>query len=132
MKISNAIAVAGIGIAAALLFSTDSNSQDTCQGGGNHTIQVSPGEDGGASLTYRGGSAENVHVCSGDQVQWVLSGSDRDFFIDFFDGAPFPGAAKRGSSNGVVAVQIDADSGEYNYGVNFAGDEPMDPAIIVD
>jgi hypothetical protein len=132
LKISNAIAVAGIGLAAVLLFSTDSNSQDTCQGGGNHTIQVSPGGDGSASLKYRGGSAENVHVCSGDQVQWVLSGSDRDFFIDFFDGAPFPGAAKRGSSDGVVAVQIDAESGAYNYGVNFAGDEPMDPAIIVD
>ena len=132
MKISNAIAVAGIGIAAVLLFSTDSNSQGTCQGGGNHTIQVSPGDDDSASLQYRGGSAENVHVCSGDQVQWVLTGSDRDFFIDFFDGAPFPGAAKRGSSNGAVAVQIDADSGAYNYGVNFAGDEPMDPVIIVD
>jgi len=132
LKISNAIAVAGIGIAAVLLFSTDSNGQGACNRGGHHTIQVSPGTDGMAALKYKGGSAENVHVCNGDQVQWVLTGSDRDFLVDFFDGAPFPGATKRGSSDGAVVVQIDAESGSYNYGVNFAGDEPMDPVIIVD
>lgn len=132
MKILNAVAVAGFGIAAVLLFSTDSNSQDACNRGGQHRIQVSPGADGMAELTYKGGSAENVHVCDGDRVQWVLTGSDRDFFVDFFSGAPFGGEARRGSSGGVVAVTIDAESGSYAYGVNFAGDEPMDPMIIVD
>jgi hypothetical protein len=132
LKILNTVAVAGIGIAALLLFSTDSNSQDTCNRGGQHTIQVSPGDDGSAALSYKGGSAESVHVCDGDRVQWVLTGSDRDFFVDFFAGAPFGGEARRGSSGGVVAVTIDAESGSYAYGVNFAGDEPMDPVIIVD
>lgn len=132
MKISNVVAVAGIGIAAMLLFSTDSNSQGACDRGGHHTIQVSPGADGAAALKYKGGSAEDVHVCNGDEVKWVLTGSDRDFFVDFFSGAPFAGAARLGSNSNVVSIQIDAESGSYAYGVNFAGDEPMDPRIIVD
>lgn len=132
MKISNVVAVAGISIVAVLLFSTDSNSQGACNRGGQHTIQVAPGADGMAALTYKGGSAEDVHVCNGDEVKWVLTGSDRDFFVDFFSGAPFAGAARLGSNSNVVAIQIDAESGSYAYGVNFAGDEPMDPRIIVD
>jgi len=132
LKISNAIAVAGIGIAAVLLFSTVSNSQDACRGGGKHTIQVRPSDDGMPELKYKGGSAENVHVCNGDEVKWVLNGPDRDFFVDFFSGAPFAGAQRRGSNGNIVSVQIDAESGDYEYGVNFAGEEPMDPVIIVD
>ncbi len=132
MKILNVLGVAGLTAAALMLSSTDSQSQGTCDHGGNHTIQVSPGEGDMAALKYRGGSAESVHVCDGDQVQWVLTGSDREFFVDFMSNAPFPGAAKRGSSGGVISVQIEAASGGYAYGVNFAGDEPMDPQIIVD
>ena len=115
-----------------LLGSVDSHSQDTCDRGGNHTIQVKEGADGMPELKYRGGSAEDVHVCNGDQVQWVLVGSDREYFVDFMGDAPFPGAAMRGSSGGVVSVIIDAESRAYDYGVNFAGDEPFDPRIIVD
>ena len=132
MKIISTIAVAGIGIAAVLLFSADSNGQDACDRGGHHTIQVRPSDDGMPELTYKGGSAENVHVCNGDEVKWVLTGPDRDFFVDFFSGAPFAGAARRGSNGNVVSVRIDAESGSYEYGVNFAGEEPMDPIIIVD
>jgi len=29
-------------------------------------------------------------------------------------------------------VTIDAESGAYDYGVNFAGEAPFDPRIIVD
>jgi len=132
LKTSNVVAVAGIGILAALLFSTESNSQGACDRGGHHTIQVRPSDDGMPELTYKGGSAENVHVCNGDDVKWVLTGPDREFFVDFFSGAPFAGAARLGSNGNVVSIQIDAESGSYAYGVNFAGDEPMDPMIIVD
>mgnify|MGYP001815592809 FL=1 len=131
MKIFATIAITGA-VAGALLFaSADSNGQDTCDRGGNHTIQVSEGADGMPSLKYRGGSAEDVHVCDGDRVQWVLTGSNRDYFVDFMGNAPFPGAARRGSSDGVVSVTIEADEGSYDYGVNFEGDEPMDPRLIV-
>ncbi|MDH3954855.1 MAG: hypothetical protein OEV03_11570, partial [Gammaproteobacteria bacterium] len=92
----------------------------------------SEGSDGMPSLKYRGGSAEDVHVCDGDQVQWVLTGSNRDYFVDFMGNAPFPGAARRGSSDGVVSVTIEAEEGSYDYGVNFEDDEPMDPRLIVD
>ena len=84
-------------------------------------------------LSYRGGSAEEVRVCVGDSVQWVLAGSDREFFVDFFGGAPFDGAAKRGSSGGVVSVVIgDVSRQGYDYGVEFAGGPAMDPRIVVD
>ncbi len=131
MKYFATIAITGA-VAGALLFaSADSNGQDTCDRGGNHTIQVSEGSDGMPELSYRGGSAEDVHVCNGDQVQWVLTDSDREYLVDFMGNAPFPGAASRGSSDGVVSVTIDADEGEYDYGVSFEGDEPMDPRLIV-
>jgi hypothetical protein len=129
MKILNTIAGAIAIAAVMLLASTDSSSQENCAG--NHTIQVSPGTDGMPELTYRGGSAEEIRVCNGDQVQWVLRGSDREYFVDFMGNAPFSGAARRGSSDGVVSVTIDAELGSYEYGVNFDGDEPMDPRLIV-
>ena len=132
MKIFSTIAFS-LAVTGVLLFtSADSNGQGNCDRGGNHTIQVSEGSDGMPSLTYRGGSAEDVHVCNGDQVQWVLTGSDREYFVEFFGEAPFPGAATRGSSGGVVSVTIDAASGAYDYGVNFDGGEAFDPRIIVD
>lgn len=131
MKILATIAIAGAVSGALLFASTDSNSQGNCDRGGNHTIQVSEGPDGMPELRYRGGSAEDVHVCNGDQVQWVLTGSDRNYLVDFMGNAPFPGATTRGSSNGVVSVTIDAEDGEYDYGVNFEGEEPMDPRLIV-
>ena len=74
MKILNALAIAGLTIVALTLGSTDSLGQDDCDHGGNHTIQVRPGDDGAPELKYRGGSAEEVHVCEGDRVQWVLTG----------------------------------------------------------
>jgi hypothetical protein len=132
MTIVKAMAIVGAGAVILGLASTDSHSQGNCDRGGNHTIQVREGADGMPALKYRGGSAEDVHVCNGDQLQWVLTGSDREYFVDFMGEAPFPGAAKRGSSGGVVAVTIDAESGAYDYGVNFAGEEPFDPRIIVD
>jgi hypothetical protein len=132
MKMMSAMVFTAAVSAVLLLGSADSNGQDNCDRGGNHTIQVTEGSDGMPELSYRGGSAEDVHVCNGDQVQWVLTGSDREYFVDFTGGAPFPGATKRGSSGGVVSVTIDAESGAYEYGVNFAGGEVFDPRILVD
>jgi hypothetical protein len=132
MKILSTIAITAALAAILMLGSAESNGQGNCDRGGNHTIQVTEGSDGLPALSYRGGSAEDVHVCNGDQVQWVLTGSDREYFVEFMGDAPFPGAAKRGSSGGVVSVTIDAASGAYEYGVNFEGGEPFDPRLIVD
>ena len=92
MKILNGVTIAGLTIVALTLGSTDSLGQDECDHGGNHTIQVRAGDDGVRVLKYRGGSADEVHVCVGDRVQWVLTGSDREFLVDFLSGAPFEGA----------------------------------------
>jgi hypothetical protein len=132
MKTVGTISITAAVATILLLGATDSSGQDSCDRGGNHTIQVVEGSDGLPELSYRGGSAEDIHVCNGDQVQWVLTGSDREYFVDFMGDAPFPGAAKRGSSDGVVSVTIDAESRAYEYGVNFAGSEAFDPRIIVD
>ena len=92
MKMLKTMAIVGASAVILSLASTDTNSQGTCNRGGNHTIQVSEGADGMPALKYRGGSAEEVHVCNGDQLQWVLTGSDREYFVDFMGEAPFPGA----------------------------------------
>jgi plastocyanin len=130
MKILGGIAVLALAAATLMLGSTSSLAQD-CNRGGNHTIQVRPGPDGGVELKYKGESGDAVHVCPGDSVSWVLTGSDRTFFLDFFSGAPFAGATRRGN-NSKLTITIAAESGSYNYDVGFDGDPGMDPVIIVD
>jgi plastocyanin len=130
MRVINKIAVATLAIAALMLGSTTTVAQDR-EHCGNHTIQVRPGPDGGVELTYKGGSGDEVRVCPGDSVSWVLTGSDRTFFVDFFSGAPFAGAQRRGN-NSMLEITIDAESGSYNYDVGWDGEDGMDPVIIVD
>lgn len=132
MKILSGITAATLVGAALLLGSTDSQSQGRdC---GNKTIQVNASGDVPV-LSFRGGSAEEVHACVGDSVTWVLTGSNRAFFVDFFNGAPFDGATRRGSSGSSVTIVIGgpAQSGDvYDYAVEFAGGQPLDPRIVVD
>jgi len=130
MKILSGFAIAALAVAVLMWGSIDSVAQD-CDRGGKHTIQVIPGSDGSAELRYNGGPGDSVHVCPGDTVSWVLTGSDRTVFLDFFSGAPFAGATRRGN-NSKLEITIDAESGSYNYDVGFEGDPGMDPVIIVD
>ncbi len=112
MKVSSTTALTAAIAAIMLLCSAVANGQGCCDRGGNHTIQVSGGQYGMPSLRDRGGSAEDIHVCTGDQVQCVLIASDREYFVEFMGDAPFPGA--------------------YGYGGNCNGVEPPDPRIIAD
>ena len=130
MKILSGFAIVALAVAVLMWGSVDSVAQD-CDRGGRHTIQVIPGPDGSAELRYKGGPGDSVHVCPGDTVSWVLTDSDRTFFLDFFSGAPFAGATRRGN-NSKLEITIDAESGSYNYDVGFEGDPGMDPVIIVD
>lgn len=131
MKILSGIAVLALSIGA-FLWSSPAVLAQGCDHGGNHTIQVQPGDDGSATLRYRGGSGDSVRVCPGDTVSWVLTGSNRTFFLDFFSGAPFAGATRRGN-NSRLTITIDAESGSsYNYDVGFDGDQGRDPIIIVE
>ena len=130
MKFLGGIAVATLAVASLMWSSTDSLAQE-CDRGGNHAIQVLPGPDGSAELKYKDGPGDSVTVCKGDTVSWVLVGSDRTFFVDFFSGAPFIGASRRGN-NSRLTITIDAESGAYNYDVGFEGDPGADPVIIVE
>ena len=123
--ISATLVISGVFVMA--FFGADSFAQDGCSGGKMHVIQVSPDGNGHAKV-----SSDVLHVCNGDQIQWVLRGSDREFLIEFLSAAPFVDGQSRGSSNGVVLVNVSAEPGEYDYGISFVGDEPMDPQIIVD
>lgn len=130
MRIVGGVSIAALVVAAFIVDGPEALAQD-CDRGGNHTIQVRPDSDGGATLSYRGGPGDSVTVCPGDTVSWVLTGSDRTFFVDFFSGAPFVGAARRGN-NSRLTVTIDAASGSYAYDIGMDGEEGMDPVIIVD
>ncbi len=134
MKIMNGLAVAGFIFGALILSSTESLGQDDdCDHGGNHVIHVRVGEGGVPVLTYRSGSGDDVHVCRGDTVRWVLNGPERGYFVDFFDSAPFADPMKRRSHERTVEVTIGASAeGPYSYGFEFVGGGGKDPTIIVD
>ncbi len=130
MKHPNGLAAVVLTVAALTLGGTASIAQDR-EHCGLHTIQVEPGPDGKPVLTYRGESGDSVKVCPGDTVSWVLTGSDRTFFVNFLNGAPFAGEGNR-RNNTKLTVTIDADSGSYNYDVGWDGDAGVDPVIIVE
>lgn len=130
MKFPGRVSIAALIVAAFILDGPEALAQE-CDRGGNHTIQVRPDGDGGAALSYRGGPGDSVTVCPGDTVSWVLTGSDRTFFVDFFSGAPFEGATRRGN-NSRLTITIDAEPGSYAYDIGFDGGPGMDPVIIVD
>ncbi len=133
MKIMNGLAVAGFIFGALILSSTESlgDQEPDC---GNRVIQVTVGENGEPKLSYQGGSADKVHTCRGNTVRWVLTGPNREYLVDFFDGAPFDGAKIIGSNDNVVSIVIgeSAVKRAYDYAVNFANGGGMDPKIIVD
>lgn len=135
MKMVNAITAIAAVIAVLILGSTESGAQDTCRSSGNHTIQVRSGDDGNPVLRYKGGSADEVHVCLGDTVRWVLTDPDREYLVNFFADAPFEGASEVDSNGGVVSVVIGgtAERGQsYDYDVRFIDGGSLDPRIVVD
>jgi hypothetical protein len=135
MKILSAIAVAGSMVALLMLGSTESLSQDTCTSSGNHTIQVRADDNDVPVLSYGGGSADEVHVCIGDTIKWVLNGPNRTYFIDFLSSAPFEGATRRGSNSNVVSVVVGGPAqrgSSYKYDVVFQDGGTLDPRIVVD
>jgi len=135
MKIISTAAMATLMFSMLMLGSTESLSQDSCAGSSNHTIQVRPSADDVPELKYKGGSAEEVHVCIGDTIKWVLNGPNRTYFVDFFEGAPFEGVERRGSNSNVVLVTVGgpAEPGSsYDYDVAFEDGGTLDPRIVVD
>ena len=134
MKILSTAAIATLMFAMLMLGSTESLSQDSCTGSSKHTIQVRVGDDGIPALKYKGGSAEEVHVCIGDTIHWVLIGSDRKYFVDFGAGAPFEGAKRLGSNGTNIKVTVGGPASpgsSYKYDVEFEGGGILDPRIVV-
>jgi len=135
MKIISTLAAAILMFAMLMLGSTDSFSQGACARNSNHTIQVRPSEGDIPELKYKGGSAEEIHVCIGDTIKWVLNGPNRTYFVDFFSGAPFEGVTRRGSNSNVVSVVVGgpAERGSgYDYDVECEDGGTLEPRIVVD
>lgn len=130
MKILGKVALLAFILGSAFWVGGEPMAQGNCDRGGNHTIQVRPDGAGGVELTYRGGPGDSVQVCVGDTVSWVLTGSDRTFFVDFFNGAPFAGGDRRGN-NSRLTVTIEAEPGDYDYDVGWDGEPGMDPKLVV-
>ena len=138
MKIISTAAMATLVFSMLMLGSTESLSQDSCTGKSHHNIKARPDDNGMPVLTYEGGSADEVHVCMGDTIKWVLTGNDRNyfkFFVDFMADAPFEGATRRGSNGTNITVTVGgpAEPGSsYKYDVEFEGGGILDPRIVVD
>lgn len=134
MKIVSGIAVAGLVTAALMIGSTESRGQE-CSHGPVHTIRVSEGADGNPVLKHNGVVNADVRVCMGNTVHWVLSGSNREFLVQFVSVSAFAGAKWRGSSNSAVQLVIGSpmERGQsYSYNVKFRNGGAADPHIIVD
>lgn len=132
MKTLSIITASALLVAAGMINSSDAYGQDQCSSSGNHVIQVRPGAGDVPELRYRGGSAEEIHVCLGDTVRWVLNGPNRDFFVEFFSAGLF-GATTRGSNSNVVEIVVGGERGQsYDYNVEFNDGGGLDPRIIVD
>lgn len=132
MKTLSIFTAAALLFVAGMMNSSDAYGQDQCTSSGNHVIQVSTGAGDVPELSYRGGSAEEIHVCLGDTVRWVLNGPDRGFFVEFFSDGLF-GATTRGSNGNVVEIVVGGARGQaYDYNVEFNDGGGLDPRIIVD
>ena len=138
MKTLSAIGIAALLIVALMLGCAPTPSQGECKLPPVHVIVVSADADGQPVLKIDGKVDDDVHVCLGDRVVWVLSGPDRELFVDFTStvGAPFPGPKKKTSNKNVINVRIggpDAKRGtDYKYDVGFTNGKSRDPQIIVE
>jgi hypothetical protein len=135
MKILSTAAISTLMFAMLMLGSTESLSQDSCTRESIHNIHVRADAEGVPEVTYKNGSAEEVHVCIGDTIKWVLIGSERKYFVDFLEDAPFGGATRRGSNGANISVTVGgpAEHGSsYKYNVEFEDGGILDPRIVVD
>ena len=84
------------------------------------------------TVTHQGDDASDFYVCNGDDVEWQLVGSGKQFWLDFIDGAPFSGGAKKNSNNnGKISVVIDGSAESYKYDIGLVDGGVLDPKIII-
>jgi hypothetical protein len=83
-------------------------------------------------VTHQGEDANDFYVCDGDEVEWQLVGSGKQFWVEFIDGAPFSGGEKKNSNNnGKISVVIGGEAQPYKYDIGIVDGEILDPRIII-
>jgi len=91
-------------------------------------------QDRPVEVLHRGKNADELHVCPGDNIEWKLQGSEKQFYLEFLADAPFSGDSRPNSHSGKISVSIDnASSGDiFDYNIGLIDGFEMDPRIIVD
>ena len=98
-------------------------------------IKIRVRENAPRAVTRNDQDEDSLHVCLDDEVEWMMQGQARRFFINFKQGAPFAGGTIKISNNGKVTVVIGGDAqrgNTYKYHVGLDGGGELDPHIVVD
>lgn len=133
MKITTTILVSAVFLAGALLTNDQPLAQGACgEGANSYKLMIHVSENRPNRVTHQGEDATDFYVCNGDEVEWQLVGSSKQFWVDFIDGAPFSGGGKKNSNNnGKVAVIIGGEAQSYKYDIGIVDGEVLDPQIII-
>lgn len=122
-------------LAGSIVTDSQSLAQGACGGASqSYKLMIHVNDNRPTSVMYKGQDANDFHVCNGDQVQWQLVGSDKQYWVNFLNGAPFSGGQKQDSnSNGKIDVVIAGEAGPagYKYDIGIVDGGVLDPRIII-
>jgi len=133
MKITSTILVSTLFLAGVLLTDDQPMAQDACdEGASSYKLMIHVSENRPNRVTHKGEDATDFYVCNGDEVEWQVVGSGKQFWIDFINGAPFSGDGKKNSNNnGKVSVVIGGEAQSYKYDIGIVDGGVLDPQIII-
>ena len=133
MKFSTTLIVSVLFLGGALATDKQSLAQGDCgDGPSSYKLMIHVSDNRPDRVTNKGNDATDFEVCSGDTVEWQLVGSNKQFWVDFLDGAPFSGGERKNSNNnGKISVVIGGEANEYPYDIGLVDGEAMDPKIII-
>ena len=132
MKITTTI-LAALFLTGALLTDDQPLAQGACgEGASSYKLMIHVSENRPNRVTHQGEDANDFYVCNGDEVEWQLVGSNKQFWVDFINDAPFSGGGKKNSNNnGKVTVIIGGEAQSYKYDIGLADGGILDPRIII-
>ncbi len=133
MKITTTILVSVLFLAGALITSKQLQAQDACgEESSAYKLVIHVSDNRPTRVTHQGEDANDFYVCDGDEVEWQLVGSGKQFWVEFIDGAPFSGGEKKNSNNnGKISVVIGGAAQPYKYDIGIVDGEILDPRIII-
>jgi len=136
MKITTTVFATVLFFLGAMTTDNQSFAQVVCDGtSSSHKLMIHVSDNRPTRVTQAGKNADDVYVCIGDQIEWQLVGSAKQFYVDFIDGAPFEGSGKKNSNNnGKISVVVGGSAQPgmaYKYDIGIADGGVLDPRIIV-